>query len=319
MIDDIQASDNDYHVKGTKYRVVLNGHYKPMFLKDELTTSGSVATKENVYRLYTENKTDLKYENCVKWILQKLRDDYKLIEYDSGVDDSKDGQNYVFIIDEINRGNISKIFGELITLIEENKREGASEKASAILPYSREEFSVPSNVYIIGTMNTADRSIAQIDTALRRRFKFIEMMPNPELLKDKEGKDTTISISQLLQKMNERIEVLLDREHTIGHSYFWSLKDNPTLENLSEIMRYKVLPLLQEYFYDDYDKIRLVLGDDQKVNEETQSQFITKKEYKDLKNLFRNNISESVDTDSLVKYEINEVAFKDANAYKYLQ
>lgn len=178
-------------------------------------------------------------------------------------------QPYVFIIDEINRGNISKIFGELITLIEDTKRQGEDEAASAILPYSGEPFSVPNNVYILGTMNTADRSIALMDTALRRRFNFEEMMPDPDLLKvkDSSGKETDlvingINIRLMLETINDRIEYLYDREHTIGHAFFIKLlkKENQTLDVLAEIFRNKIIPLLQEYFYDDYAKISLVLG-----------------------------------------------------------
>lgn len=164
---------------------------------------------------------------------------------------------YIFIIDEINRGNISKIFGELITLIEDTKREGCDDAQFAELPHGG-RFSVPKNVYILGTMNTADRSIALLDTALRRRFDFIEMMPSQTLL---DGVTVDgINIQKLLNCMNERIEFLFDREHTIGHAFFMSLRKNPTAEKLKEIFRNKVIPLLQEYFYDDYQKIGLVLG-----------------------------------------------------------
>lgn len=173
-------------------------------------------------------------------------------------------KNHVFIIDEINRGNISKIFGELITLIESSKRIGQPEGMKAKLPYSQQLFGVPDNVYIIGTMNTADRSIATIDTALRRRFRFKEMMPDADVLKGISVED--ISVSEMLARMNKRISVLYDREHTIGHSYFIPLRDNPTIEQLAEIFENAIVPLLQEYFYEDYEKIRLVLGDNNKDN-----------------------------------------------------
>ena len=177
-----------------------------------------------------------------------------------------DTQPYVFIIDEINRGNISKIFGELITLIETTKRDGmGAEAADAILPYSGEAFSVPSNVYILGTMNTADRSIALMDTALRRRFNFEEMMPDPSVI---DGiKVEALDVAAMLRTINTRIEYLYDREHTIGHAFFTKLRDNPSLEVLAEIFRNNVVPLLQEYFYEDYEKIQLVLGDNDKSSD----------------------------------------------------
>lgn len=176
---------------------------------------------------------------------------------------------YVFIIDEINRGNISKIFGELITLIEDTKREGMDDEQSAVLPQpytdgdgnmTYKTFSVPKNVYLLGTMNTADRSIAMLDTALRRRFAFVEMMPDASLLKDIKVGD--VAVNDMLNDINARIEFLFDREHTIGHAFFTSLlkAENRTEAHLKEIFRNKVIPLLQEYFYDDYGKIQQVLG-----------------------------------------------------------
>lgn len=180
---------------------------------------------------------------------------------------------YVFIIDEINRGNISKIFGELVTLIEPTKRKGASEEMEAILPYSNKPFGVPNNVYIIGTMNTADRSIALMDTALRRRFQFVEKMPDVNVLRkigaDKVNEaDVELDVAHMLEIINERIEYLFDREHTIGHAFFTGLKDEPTVAKLADIFKKSVIPLLQEYFYEDYSKIMLVLGDNGKKYDE---------------------------------------------------
>ncbi len=161
---------------------------------------------------------------------------------------------YVLIIDEINRGNISRIFGELITLIEPTKRAGNSETVEVILPYSREKFTVPNNLYLIGTMNTADRSLALMDTALRRRFDFVEFMPQPEKLPtDMEG----VNLCQLLMTMNQRIEALYDREHTIGHAFFMNVK---TIQDLALVFQRNILPLLEEYFFEDWDKISQVLG-----------------------------------------------------------
>ena len=172
-------------------------------------------------------------------------------------------QNYVLIIDEINRGNIAKIFGELITLIEDSKRLvedskrlGNDDAATTVLPYSQEPFGAPNNLYIIGTMNTADRSIALLDTALRRRFDFVEMMPDPEhtgISKNVEG----VNCQELLKKINERIRILHDRDHQIGHTYFLNIEN---IDSLAKTFKNKIIPLLQEYFYDNWEKIDLVLN-----------------------------------------------------------
>jgi 5-methylcytosine-specific restriction protein B len=217
--------------------------------------------------------------------------------------------NRVFIIDEINRGNISKILGELITLLEPSRRIGAIEELKVKLPYSNHDFGIPDNVYVIGTMNTADRSIAMMDTALRRRFSFIEMAPDFIVLEDIED-IMGISVSDILRIMNQRITILYDREHTIGHSFFIPLKNNPTMEKLADIFDKKIIPLLQEYFYDDYEKIQQVLGDNQKSDESIQ--FIKK-------NSVNTSLFGNADIDITEYFEINHDAFMKVKSYEFLQ
>lgn len=296
-IDAIGVVTGEYEWCGEQYDDGLNRKRKVNWIVKGINedivdiNGGSAMTSSAVYRL----------KNIA------LSDAMALIEkYLPQTADEK--KNHVFIIDEINRGNISKIFGELITLIEPSKRLGQVEGIKAKLPYSRQLFGVPDNVYIIGTMNTADRSIAAIDTALRRRFRFREMMPDAEVLKGISVED--ISVSDMLARMNKRIVVLYDREHTIGHAYFIPLRDNPTIEQLAEVFENSIVPLLQEYFYEDYEKIRLVLGDNNKENKE--EQFIVAAE-NDYEELFG---SADVGFDDSVTYEINRAAFDNIEAYR---
>ncbi len=172
----------------------------------------------------------------------------------------------VLIIDEINRGNIANILGELITLIEPSKRAGAEDEITVTLPYSKKPFSVPANLHIIGTMNTADRSLAHLDTALRRRFEFEAVFPDAELLQDIEIDG--INIQKMLMTINSRIKLLCDRDHTLGHSFFLPLKEKPDLGTLKRIFENRIMPLLEEYFFEDWSRIRKVLGDDRKAGKE---------------------------------------------------
>ena len=216
---------------------------------------------------------------------------------------------FALFIDEINRGNISKILGELITLIEEDKREGASNELSVVLPYSGDSFSVPGNLDIYGTMNTADRSLAHIDTALRRRFTFKELTPSPDLLNPVTMNGEEIDLCRLLDRMNQRIEALFDREHMIGHAYF--LRDKgETMDGseLPEVFRTKIIPLLTEYFFEDWSKVRAVLGDDR--HGDRKMQFVT------LDDISEGIVSSSSGSRTAHTYRLNEDALNNPEAYR---
>jgi 5-methylcytosine-specific restriction protein B len=203
-----------------------------------------------------------KYSNLEPYIINGYKNIFPdlldfIVQIKEKVQNFKDNKlnNHVLIIDEINRGNIASIFGELITLIEDDKRTGSKEALSTTLPYSKKEFSVPCNVYIIGTMNTADRSIEALDIALRRRFTFKEIPPVPELFM--ELKVGEVNLTELLHTINKRIKKLIDKDHTIGHAYFMNVHNE---NDLKQVFTNKIIPLLEEYFFNDYAKIGLVLG-----------------------------------------------------------
>ena len=262
-----------------------------------LNAKNSSRKIEDFYKFITFHQS-YSYEEFVEGIKPSINNDEDnatiSYEYNRGIfkeicqqANSDPENNYLLIIDEINRGNISKIFGELITLIESDKRvipngerifentKIQNEELVVTLPYTKSKFGVPSNLYILGTMNTSDRSIASIDIALRRRFKFVEMMPRPEKLVDKNKQPLMVSdinLQNLLKIINERISYILDRDHQIGHSYFmnWKNYDMTTLKN---VWFDEIMPLLNEYFYADWDKLQAILG---KANEISAKSFIVK-------------------------------------------
>lgn len=237
-------------------------------IRDSVNKFAPNPHKEIKHYVFTTFHQSFAYEDFIEGIKPKLNTEAGDAEVSYQIENgvfkalciraqSDPDNRYAIFIDEINRGNVSAIFGELITLIESDKRLGAEHEIKVRLPYSKTDFGVPSNVDIYGTMNTADRSVEALDTALRRRFSFVEVMPKPSLLKDIEFKG--FMLKEVLQTINERIAFLLDRDHTIGHSYFMQLQSGDT-EGLKAIFKNKVIPLLQEYFYHDYEKIALILG-----------------------------------------------------------
>lgn len=246
MKDDVA----EYRKKFMSYPLVETVTFHPSYSYQDFVEGITIDTEET--QKNTETVKDIIYtvkDGIFKKICEKARNN------------KSKGYNYVLIIDEINRGDISSIFGELFTLLEDNRREGESEELSINLPYSKDvdgnpkKLTVPSNLYIVATMNTVDKSIALIDVALRRRFDFIEMKPEPELLKDIKIED--INLLAMLEAINNRITILKNEHYQIGHSYFLKIE---TFDDLKRVMTKNIIPLLQEYFYDDWKSICAVLN-----------------------------------------------------------
>jgi hypothetical protein len=253
-------------------------------------------TKTEKRYVFTTFHQSYSYEDFIEGIkprLSKLEDEIETQDVDYHIEngifkeiaekaESHPGKEYAIFIDEINRGNIANIFGELITLIEEDKRIGCNNEIRAVLPYSKKEFGIPKNLYIIGTMNTADRSVEALDTALRRRFSFVCVQPDPETLSEEPFACIGIELDKMLTAINSRIEKLLDSDYCIGHSYFMAIQNRQApLNELTTIFLNKILPLLQEYFYGDWGKIILVLGKgfiEKKINS---VKFLSTEEYED--------------------------------------
>ncbi|WP_251817669.1 McrB family protein [Campylobacter jejuni] len=316
FIEKIQSGGFKLEEYNEKYRIITDDTNANLYLnleifktllenKDKIINGRSI---KQILNNKHRRQIDSYYFQLVK-LFKEREQDYKV---DNNPSEKPELKPYIIIIDEINRGNVSKIFGELITLIEPSKRIGEKEELKVTLPYSGEKFGVPKNVYIIGTMNTADRSITSLDTALRRRFEFIEMMPDvSKLSMDCEG----INLQELLKAINTRIEYLLDREKTIGHAFFVSVEN---LEDLKKVFQNKIIPLLQEYFYNDYALINEVLNDNGMIFEDKKDDKYLQK----IKNLDSVNSERSIyniasfDDKIWDKIEIYQAIYNDEIANK---
>ncbi|HEG1418084.1 AAA family ATPase [Campylobacter lari] len=284
IVSDVKYSDGEYQTYREVKWISKDNEINILDLNND-----KILVQKTVYELYRISSNDL----LAKINLNNPKDNTNNLEI--AEDNTK--KKFIIIIDEINRGNVSKIFGELITLIEPSKRIGEEEEIKVKLPYSGKDFGVPKNVYIIGTMNTADRSITSLDTALRRRFEFIEMMPKPNVLSDNcEG----VNLQELLKAINTRIEYLLDREKTIGHAFFIGI-DN--LEKLKNVFQNKIIPLLQEYFYNDYALIDAVLNENGML------------EKQDTNNDYLKNMIDFIESDKVI-YKFSDSQKWDENTFK---
>lgn len=313
-------------------------------LVDQLKTGPQDASAVQRYSFVTFHQS-YGYEEFVEGLRPVLNDDAEAdeIQYEIRPGVFKElcrkarqapDQRFAIVIDEINRGNISKILGELITLIETDKRDpldGSQPPVEVTLAYSGEKFSVPANMDIIGSMNTADRSLALLDTALRRRFDFVALMPDTRPEKDPADPDSAplaglvvtlesglIDVREMLHRINQRIEALYDRDHCIGHSYFMALEKVPDgdarFAALEQVFRNRVVPLLEEYFFEDWQKIRLVLGDNQKKDEQTHFIRESQDHEQDLNSLFGSD--HGLDAyGTKRRYAVQEGAFSKPDAY----
>ena len=300
FIDDVTEAGNSLELKSLKqgkpFTVKINSNGSCVAIpKTSIATEMTVTKK--VIRNFIENGIVDDWKTYTTAIADYIVKTYKL----QTEEEDNTSKNFVLIIDEINRGNISKIFGELITLIEDSKRIGAKEELRTKLTYSGaagvEMFGVPNNVYIVGTMNSADRSIALIDTALRRRFTFFEYTADSTLLsEDVEG----INLQDLVQMMNSRIEFLLDKDHLLGHAYFINVA---TKNDLCSVFRNKVIPLLEEYFYGDYEKIQLVLGDNKEFGKTPDNRIVIPKSITEQRKMFGKEVD---GFEEKILYTINE-------------
>ncbi|EEO8734106.1 McrB family protein [Campylobacter coli] len=265
-------------------------------LKSNIEFNSAVEMFKKVFDRDYADRTHTYYFNLVNKF--KEYEKQAVLKTEDNKISSNSLNSYIIIIDEINRGNVSKIFGELITLIEPSKRIGESEELKVTLPYSGKKFGVPKNVYILGTMNTADRSITSLDTALRRRFEFVEMIPDVSKLSDNcEGVD----LQKLLEAINTRIEYLLDREKTIGHAFFIGVEN---LKDLKKVFQNKIIPLLQEYFYNDYALISAVLNDNGMIYKDKEDDKYLQK----IKNL------DNVDSDKVI-YKFSDSKVWNENTF----
>jgi 5-methylcytosine-specific restriction protein B len=265
VVEDIEESEHGYVEAKLKKGNVVKVRVASRGQGFALSQSEFYNTPKFQLKKLWQNREDIKkpadtklYNGSMFWAVLKLLEeaDGKLGQPESP--ETVELERYVLVIDEINRGNIAKIFGELITLLEDDKRLGAANELTVRLPYTPDEppFGLPPNLFLLGTMNTADRSIALLDTALRRRFHFEELMPNPDVLTV--DLINGVSVKQLLATMNRRIAYLFDRDHTVGHAYFSSVQSFAELESC---FLHKIIPLLQEYFFDDWSKIQLIFKD----------------------------------------------------------